>query len=265
MNTGAERESPGCAYIGCVLQLVLGIGLFLVVIAFLVESFVGRDGHAEAYKQSECVQNLKHIGIALDNYYNEFRCFPPAYIADADGNPLHSWRVLLLPYFEREAFNKDKSLHELYGQYNFNEPWSGPNNRKLAEMRPHVFHCPSDPDRAATTSYLAVVGAQTAWPGSQTINRRDILDGSPNTVMVVESTESGVNWMEPRDLTYEKALGGINPPGPAPRISSTHWGDGAMVLFCDGSVHFLSAEISKQVLQGLLTAAGGEAVEIPDP
>ena len=35
---------------------------------------------------------------------------------------MHSWRVLILPYF---------CMGDIYNQYNFNEPWNGPKNRLL--------------------------------------------------------------------------------------------------------------------------------------
>ena len=62
--------------------------------------------------------------MAVANYHETYGCFPPAYVADRDGKPMHSWRVLILPFLEQR---------ELYNAYNFAEPWDGPNNRKLAD------------------------------------------------------------------------------------------------------------------------------------
>ena len=55
-------------------------------------------------------------------YEDEHGCFPPAYVADASGRPMHSWRVLILPYLDQQ---------QLYDQYDFSEPWNGPNNQQL--------------------------------------------------------------------------------------------------------------------------------------
>jgi uncharacterized protein DUF1559 len=68
--------------------------------------------------------------VAVATYHDTYGTLPPAYIADAEGKPLHSWRVLLLPFLEQR---------ELYEQYDFDEPWDGPNNRKLLAQRPSVF------------------------------------------------------------------------------------------------------------------------------
>ena len=80
-----------------------------------------------------CTNNLKHIGLALLNYNDIFGCFPPAYTTDANGKPMHSWRVLILPFIEQQT---------LYKRYRFDEPWDGPNNSLLAKEMPSVFPLP---------------------------------------------------------------------------------------------------------------------------
>ena len=75
------------------------------------------------------LNNLKQIAMALQCYHQANGCFPPAYIADKTGKPMHSWRVLILPYLDRD---------DLYKAYNFTEPWDGPNNKKLATSRPDL-------------------------------------------------------------------------------------------------------------------------------
>src|SRR5258708_2910474 len=45
-----------------------------------------------------CRHHLKEIGLALQNYHDVHKCFPPAYFTDQNGRPAHSWRVLILPY-----------------------------------------------------------------------------------------------------------------------------------------------------------------------
>lgn len=170
---------------------------------------------------------------------------------------MHSWRVLILPYFE------DAELAKLYEQYRFDEPWDGPYNSMLHDQVAQVFHCAADVDNKFETNYLAVVDEQTIWPGTATVKMREITDGTSRTIAVVETADSGIHWLEPRDLSLNQAMRGINPMGPGPAVRSRHAG-GAHVLFSDGSVHSLSDDVPPATLRALLTARGGEDVEIPD-
>ena len=76
----------------------------------------------EKRHQVECAANLTKIGLAMHAYHEAYGCFPPAFVADTRGRPMHSWRVLILPFAGERA---------LYEAYRFDEPWDGPNNRHL--------------------------------------------------------------------------------------------------------------------------------------
>ena len=156
---------------------------------------------------------------------------------------------------------EDEELQQLYAQYRFDEPWNGPNNSKLAARCPAIFRCASDESDPGHTSYVAVVGAETIWPPDQRVTRWDVHDGSAHTIALVESTGSGINWLEPRDVTFDQAMRGVNTKT-KPGVASPH-PDGTNVLLLDGSVHFLNENISRDTLRGLLTRDGHEMTEIP--
>src|SRR5438477_1249163 len=139
-------------------QLLVVVGILVVLVALLLPA--ARFGTAESAGRMACHNHLKQIWLALKNYEDFFQSPPPAYIADASGKPMHSWRVLILPFF-------DQRQATLFDKYNYNEPWNGPNNSKLHSETMHVYTCPSRPGRQANTdsSYVVVVGPQTAWPG----------------------------------------------------------------------------------------------------
>ena len=195
-----------------------------------------------------CKDNLHSIGLALHNYHDAHGCFPPAYIADTNGRPMHSWRVLILPYLDQQ---------ELYARYDFNEPWNGPHNAQLAEefSTLKIFRCPRD--SGAGTSYAAVIGPHTCWQGSNPCHIQDITDGTSNTLLVVEVHDSGIHWMEPRDLHVAQMAPTINPIG-GQGISSPHEG-GAYGLIADGSVRFLSESIPAGDVRLLYERDDGEA------
>ncbi len=78
------------------------------------------------------MHNIRDLSMALHYYHAQHGSFPPAYIADENGNPMHSWRVLILPYIEER---------DLYDQYDFDEPWDGPNNSLLHDKVVDLFNC----------------------------------------------------------------------------------------------------------------------------
>ncbi|MEX2121262.1 MAG: DUF1559 domain-containing protein [Pirellulales bacterium] len=204
----------------------------------------------EAARRSQCSSNLKQIGTAMYNYHDHYGSFPPAFIADENGQPMHSWRVLLLPYLEQK---------NLYDQYDFNEPWNGPNNSRLAASMPPEYACVSSSNLGqGITSYVVVAGQGTAFDGSKAARFKDIRDGVANTLLVVESSGTQINWLEPRDLDLAQMNFAIN--GGSTEISSNH-PRGANALFADGSVQMLPGTMPAQTVEGLLTIQGGE--EIP--
>lgn len=173
----------------------------------------------EAARRMQCANQLKQIALALHTYEQAHNCFPPAYIADTNSKPMHSWRVLILPYLEEES---------LYKQYDFNEPWNGPNNRKLLAARPQVFACPSDGQAnsqdATCTSYVAVVGQDAAWSNrkARSLDGNDFRGKTDSTVLLVESADASINWTEPKDLSLKRPDDIIGPSGSQVTVSSMH-------------------------------------------
>ncbi len=203
----------------------------------------------------QCTNNLRQIGLAMHSYADAHGCFPPAYVADEDGKPMYSWRVLLLPYLE-ETY--------LYEQFNLDEPWDSENNRALRNMMPNVFMCPADEDNdGSQTSYVMIVGPETFSDGPTGRKMVDMTDGLSNTIMIVETTDSGISWAEPQDLDAESITFGLD-DGSVEGIRSNH-ADGCKILFGDGAVRTVNTEgtldSSSQALHDMSTVSGGEYVD----
>lgn len=190
--------------------------------------------------------------MAVANYHDEKGHYPPPYVLGPDGRPWHSWRVLVLPYIEQS---------ELHKQYDFKEPWDGPNNRKLADRMPRIFefHSAKAPGNT-TTNYLAVVGDETVWHGSKKISSTGVSDGLSTTILIVENRGAGVHWMEPRDLSLADLDLRLNSPA---GISSPY--DDPAVVMLDTSVRRLRVGLEPAVLRALLTTRGGEPVAETHP
>lgn len=167
--------------------VIAGIGVILV--GLLLPVF---DQPRPRSFRSQCQNNLKQLGFALHLYHQTYGSFPPAYVVGPDGRAWHSWRALILPYIEESI---------LYSQYRFDEPWDGPNNRSLASRMPSVLACPAHDDAAGGhTSYFAILGTHTMWPGAKPTHIDDIRDGTTDTMALVEYSGRKVSWMAPVDI-----------------------------------------------------------------
>jgi hypothetical protein len=155
----------------------------------------------EAARRMHCSSNFCQVALALHNYHDTYGSFPPAFIPDENGRPMHSWRVLILPFVEEDA---------LFKQYRFDEPWDGPNNRLLATRIPRTFQCPSQEARpgwtATSTNYVAIVGDHAAWPAPRVRTLKDFADGISNTILFMECDVPLDNWMEPKDISASEAI-----------------------------------------------------------
>jgi hypothetical protein len=247
-------------------------GLMGFLLAWLFLGLLGGGSAREAARRAQCANNLKQLALAIHNYNEVYGHFPPAYVADKDDKPMHSWRVLILPFMDDKA---------LYDRYDLNEPWDGPNNKKLLAARPSMYACPSGENAwtagSAHTSYVAVVGPDAVWRGETPRSTKDVdLNGKlANTIMLVETADANINWMEPRDFSLDALQNGDSPPA-SPTISSKHvhyngffyqdTSAGAQVALADGSVRHLPAKmLVPGRLVNMLKIGGFDPDEIGDP
>ena len=147
---------------------------------------------------------------------------------------------------------------DLYREYRFDEPWDGPHNRTLAGRIGEFYRRQGlDPEGTHRTSFVAVVGSATAWPGAAPSKKADLSDGAGTTLLLVEMADSGIGWMEPRDLPFDAMTFHINARdgrSPGSRIR------GARVLLANGKVHELPDSFDPATLRAMLTARSGETI-----
>lgn len=226
-----------------------------IVVALLLPAV---QAAREAARLMHCAKCVKQINLAIFNYAQSYKCLPPAFIADKNGKPMHSWRVLILPFTERQ---------DLYSQYRFDEPWNSPHNSTLADKIPFVYRCPTDTTaKPSETSYAMIVGPHAISDGPTARKLSEIKDGCSNTIMVAECAGAGINWLEPRDLNTEEMTFYIQSDWDDSKphtsdISSCHHGR-AYVGLGDGSVRCLSTELAPKTLEALMTIDGGENVTL---
>lgn len=206
-----------------------------------------------------CTNNMKIIMLAMHNHHDARRHLPQAYTIDAEGKPLHSWRVALLPYLENV---------QMYEQIRRDEPWDSEWNRQFHDQCPKFYQCPgmSDEEKAAgMTSYSLVVGTRCyPKPGKRQYDFSQLTDGTSNTICVVER-QTPVNWMDPTaELTQEQAF--LGPADLESGLGLRHEHDGKRCVnvgLFDGSVHVVGEDVPLETWKALLTRSGGESVALP--
>jgi prepilin-type processing-associated H-X9-DG protein len=208
-----------------------------------------RDGQVLAAREyaprTQCKNNLKQLALAFHHYHDAHGCYPPFAIRDANGKPLLSWRVAILP------FVNDVRLYE---QFRLDEPWDSPHNLPLADKMPPEYRCPVDKSAAANvTNYVAAVGDGTYFPPRGTVTRSAIQDGAKWTAMVGELAPSGIVWTKPEDLVFDARF------PEAGGFRSFH-DSGWPILMGDGAVRFLRENVDRKTYRAIMTIAGGEPI-----
>lgn len=195
----------------------------------------------EAARRAQCFNNHKQIALAMHNYADANKGFPPMAITGKNGEPLLSWRVALLPYLEQQ---------QLYEAIRKDEPWDSPHNRPLMDRMPAVFACPTNKLEPGMTCCRAFAGDGGILEKDKTTPLSAIRDGTSNTILFAEAAEP-VEWMRPEGLSVDgpDLLG----------LGSKHPG-GFVAALADGSVRFISSRVSPRTLKGLATKDGGEVV-----
>lgn len=227
-------------------ELLVVIAIIGVLVALLLPAI---QAAREAARRASCTNNLKQFGIALQNYHDALKTFPPGGTfrpPPTIDSVYSSGHTMLLPFFE------EASLKNLYDN---SKAWHHQRPSVVATVIP-VFVCPSlggeNPviDRLmisiftagsinnyqamGSTTYAFSKGVTDAWcyakgytaPGPPTVpvsergmfdfhwavNARRISDGLSNTLAIGEATY-GPNWpvanVKPSDPVWNFA---VNPP-----------------------------------------------------
>jgi hypothetical protein len=216
----------------------------LLATALLPALVPSADAHAPRQTRIEHQNNLKQIGLAMHNYESTFKRLPAAAIFDKEGKPLLSWRVAILPFLDQDA---------LYKKLKLDEPWDSPNNIKLLENMPKVFGPLGDgKDDIGKTCYRVFHGPGAVFDGKKGIPLTGIVDGTSNTIMVVEARD-GVPWTKPDELVYkEKDV--------LPKLGRNAK-EGFTVLLCDGSVMTFRQDYNVEHMHRAILRADGNTVD----
>jgi prepilin-type N-terminal cleavage/methylation domain-containing protein/prepilin-type processing-associated H-X9-DG protein len=119
------------------IELLVVISIFGLLIALLLPAL---GAAREAARRTQCVNNLKQLGVALHTYETAARLFPPGYVSNFDGSgndtgPGWGWAAMLLPQIEQKP---------LFDAVNFTAPIEDASNPTCRLANMSIFLCPSD-------------------------------------------------------------------------------------------------------------------------
>ncbi|WP_164100567.1 DUF1559 family PulG-like putative transporter [Candidatus Laterigemmans baculatus] len=216
-----------------------GLATTGIVVSLLLPTI---QASREAALRRSSADNLKQILLALHNYHNAFEQLPQPASRNAEGQPLLSWRVAILP-FVGEA--------QLYQEFHLNEPWNSEHNAALIPRMPAIFKHPGQTLPPGKTVYQAVVGEGLGFEPDGVTRFSDFTDGLSNTLALVEvDADHAVPWTQPADavIDFDAPLAKMNKANPR----------GFNAAFMDGAVRLITHTIEPALFAAMLTRAGGE-------
>ncbi|KAJ3054402.1 hypothetical protein HK102_011528, partial [Quaeritorhiza haematococci] len=230
---------------GARIELLVVIAIIAVLIALLLPAV---QSAREAARRSQCVNNLKQIGLGLHNYHQAVGVFPPGQLAAAADLPYAGYagwtewsaQAMILPYLEQTPLYNAINF-SFAGGYGVAQNINGTAWTTVV----NGYLCPSDGNagKVGYNSYYASRGtsfnadfnvAQNPPPNcggnlrstglfsyQQAYGLNDITDGSSNTVAFSEGlVGSGDN--RPRPQVTGVNVDSLSGPGGAARALDAH-------------------------------------------
>lgn len=203
------------------IELLVVIAIIAILVALLLPAV---QQAREAARRSACKNNLKQLGLALHNYHDTHKRFPPGRVrtSGCGSNTWQTsnitWLARILPQMEQSAIYDTIDWERGCGS-NGATGANGPHSANPGGARRQIvaaYRCPSEPGRGrvrwvapdgsvvngatpsgsfAPGNYAGCVGAVSREGGTNPegmfgtnsgVRMRDITDGTSNTLMVAE-------------------------------------------------------------------------------
>lgn len=246
-------------------ELLVVISIIGVLVALLLPAV---QAAREAARKASCKNNLRQVGIALHLFHGARNHLPVGCVewrgfGKPASNRQFAWSAYLLPYLEQQ---------NLFEKIDFTHPYDAPENAEPAAIRLGVFECPTADKRnliRGQTDYGGLFGERIlssepedgVFLYDKVLSFDDIRDGLSQTMAVAEDVGGpDAEWINGNNVFVQS--GGVNDPhawAGDNEIRSRHIG-GALSVFADGHVQFLSNQIDARVVGGLITRNGGEVI-----
>lgn len=205
------------------IELLVVIAIIGVLVGLLLASV---QKVRESASRLSCANNLKQLGLALHQYHDHQRAFPPAALTTPKS---HGWTPFILPHLEQQ---------NLAGSYDWSRHWFDPINQPVVTTPLPLLMCPSSPQSqrlatgttgaiswsAAVSDYglLRIVNAILEDDGyipptgsragllnlNKAIRMTDVADGVSNTLLVIEDAGRPQRWERGQMIAGKTSNGG---------------------------------------------------------
>lgn len=220
---------------------LLEILVVIAIIGILVALFLPAvQAVRETSRRMECQNNLKQLGMALQEYDAVQRAFPPS--ATTSPNR-HGWTPFLLSYIDQDP---------LAEAYDWSVDWDDPANQESVNVPLGLLTCPSTPEggrrdrlgggqTAAVADYSPSARVAQVLPElgyvapmhdrrgilstGEPIRDIDVEDGLSNTLALVEAAGRPIFYTRFELTPTENSPGGGSPDVVGGRVVGAGWAD----------------------------------------
>ncbi|MEX0676910.1 MAG: DUF1559 domain-containing protein [Pirellulales bacterium] len=227
-------------------ELLVVIAIIGILVALLLPAI---QAAREAARASQCKNNLRQIGVALQNFETARKRFPSGGQGTLPGTnetgyDLHSTFTLILPYMEHTELSDLVNLKFAYNDKNW------PGNQFAAKTRIDTLLCPSnpyaeeDPQGYGQTDYVPTVHADIS-PTTGVLDNDTRMDGAlalggTRIGRITDGTSHTIAMAEDCPVNYETvfpfivsaspdpvvaAANNADPPAPSKHRSANRWAE----------------------------------------
>lgn len=218
----------------------------------------------DAAARSQCTNNLKLLGLAVENYFGTYAKYPTA----AEKNPelppekRLSWIVGIYPFVEAS---------DIYNKIDHKKGWDAEENRFAALIDLRILHCPGYPEgppvsTLVPTHYLGISGIgddAIALPREdpdagifgydRPVELKDFKRGRGETFLIVETSRARGAWTSAGSPTTRGLISDGSPYiGVGAQFGGNHR-SGANITFADASVRLIDKSIDPVVFESMAT------------
>ena len=226
MNRHQFRHARAAGF--TLIELLVVIAIIAILIALLVPAV---QKVREAAARTQCINNLKQIGLAIHNYHDSVKALPPDRIV----NDWPTWAVLILPYIEQDAAFKRWNLTRRYA-----EQVTGGNDPRPFNVP--AYFCPSRRQpNAFSVNYTFQSGAAANAGGADDLTAPPGGVGDYASVAGTANNEGAMRVSMPFGVVSGANVSGTGPfnkSGPG-AVVTTFTGRSKLVNIIDGTSNTL--------------------------